>query len=413
MRPDFDSRPNPSESSVYRRAESSVYRQFFAVPFDYDVHFTRDVFRPQNRLLLEVLDRKKEERRHRVFVCIDRGLAEARADLVREVLDYFHVHQSEVELVNSPEIVPGGEAAKSVFQVVEDLMVALGNQHMDRQSYVMAIGGGSVLDMVGFVTALVHRGLRLVRLPTTVLAQNDAGVGVKNGMNEHGVKNFLGTFAPPFAVVNDFKFLTSLPDEHWLGGIAEALKVAIIKDRDFFDFLCDRAAALVRRDQKTMEELIRRCAILHLDHIASSGDPFEMGTARPLDFGHWSAHKLETLSEYRISHGHAVAAGIALDSYYASKRKLIKKDDLARILGAITESGLEVWYPEMDQKTASGDYALLRGLEEFREHLGGTLTITLPDGIGKRVEVHRMNEDWIEEGLFYLRSYAAEQRNVG
>lgn len=130
--------------------------------------------------------------------------------------------------------------------------------------------------MVGFVTALVHRGLRLVRMPTTVLAQNDAGVGVKNGMNEHGVKNFLGTFAPPFAVVNDAAFLETLPDEHWRGGISEAFKVAIIKDRAFFEFLVRSAPRLRAREANAMEALVKRCAVLHLEHIASSGDPFEI-----------------------------------------------------------------------------------------------------------------------------------------
>jgi 3-dehydroquinate synthase len=285
-------------------------------------------------------------------------------------------------------------------------MFAFGNHHLDRQSYVLAIGGGAVLDMIGFVAALVHRGLRLIRMPTTVLAQNDAGVGVKNGMNEHGMKNFIGTFAPPFAVINDYALLKTLPDEHWLGGVSEAFKVAIIKDRDFFDFLCNNAASIGRRDQATMEELVRRCAILHLDHIAGNGDPFEFGTARPLDFGHWSAHKLETLSNFRIPHGQAVAAGIALDSYYAMKKGLIRNSDLGRILCGITETGLAVWYPEMGERDAAGALKIIVGLDEFREHLGGQLTITLPDGIGKKCEVHHVDVGLVEEGLFFLRDFA-------
>ena len=395
------------------RPADDVFHQRFSVDFDYEVHFTRNVFRADNELLLGVLNRKGEDRRHRVFVCIDSGVADAHPQLVRQIRDYGHVHQNDIDLVAAPEIVPGGESVKSNWQVVKDLMVSLGGHRLDRQSYVVAIGGGSVLDMVGFVTGLVHRGLRLVRMPTTVLAQNDAGVGVKNGMNEHGVKNFLGSFAPPFAVINDYSFLASLPDEHWRGGIAEAFKVAIIKDREFFDFLCDNAAALGRRDPTAMEALIRRCAILHLEHIAQNGDAFEMGTARPLDFGHWSAHKLETLSDFAIGHGAAVAAGVALDSYYAMKKALITKTDFQRTLAGLTSCGFEVWYPEMSQRDAAGDLALLVGLEEFREHLGGRLTITLPSTLGQRCEVHHMNVDELEEGLFHLRSYAAERKRIG
>ncbi len=389
----------------------SVHHQRFQVAFDYPVHFTRDVFRVDNPLLLDVLARRGESRRHRIWVSIDSGVAEAHPGLVRAVRDYCHEHQDRVELVATPEVVPGGEAVKSSMQVVQDIMFALGNHHLCRQSFVVAVGGGAVLDMVGFAAALVHRGLRLVRMPTTVLAQNDAGVGVKNGMNEHGMKNFLGTFAPPFAVINDFSFLPTLPDAHWRGGIAEAFKVAIIKDREFFDDLCRAAPALGRREQAPMEQLIRRCAVLHLEHIASNGDPFEMGTARPLDFGHWSAHKLETLSGYAIGHGQAVAAGIALDSYYAMKKGLIGRSDLLRIVQALTTCGLPVFYPEMTQRTADGELVLLEGLRDFREHLGGTLTVTLPDSIGARCEVHHINADAVEEGIFFLRDLAAQSNS--
>ena len=395
------------------RPFGDVVRQRFSVDFDYDVHFTRDVFQSDNSLLLRVLDRNEERRRHRVFVCVDSGVADAHPKLIPQIKAYFHVHQKAAELVAAPQVVTGGEKVKSDWGVVEDLMVTLGNHHLDRQSYVVAIGGGSVLDMVGFVAALVHRGLRLVRMPTTVLAQDDAGVGVKNGMNEHGMKNFIGTFAPPFAVVNDFSFLSTLPEEHWRGGIAEAFKVAIIKDRDFFDSLTRNAALLGHRDQKTMEDLIRRCATLHLDHIASGGDAFEMGTARPLDFGHWSAHKLETLSHYAITHGEAVAAGVALDSYYAMKKGLITKGDLGRILTGMTTCGLRLWYSEMGRRDAAGELVILEGLQEFREHLGGQLTITLPQSIGRKCEVHHMNVDHIEEGVFYLRSNSEGQMTAG
>lgn len=399
-------KPSVPGSGPVNENEASVYRQSFAVEYSYPVHFVHDVFSTQSPVLLETLDQGDKRKRHRLFVCIDSGVAESHPTLIRRIKDYCHEHQERVELV-ATEVVPGGEAVKSNWELVKDLMISLGNHHLDRHSYVCAIGGGSVLDMMGFVAALVHRGLRLIRMPTTVLAQNDAGVGVKNAMNDHGKKNFMGTFSPPFAVINDFSFLPTLSDEHWRGGIAEAFKVAIIKDRDFFDFLVRKATVLKRRDQGAIEELTRRCAILHLDHIRSGGDPFEYGSARPLDFGHWSAHKLEALSGYRISHGAAVATGIALDSYYAMKKDLLSRVELSRVLGGLTDTGFSLWYPEMGERRPSGELAILEGLEEFREHLGGQLTITLPDSIGRKVEVSHLNYEFVEEGLFYLRSQAA------
>ncbi|MCP4377747.1 MAG: 3-dehydroquinate synthase, partial [bacterium] len=255
----------------------------------------------------------------------------------------------------------------------------------------------------GFAASLVHRGLRVVRMPSTVLGQNDAGVGVKTSMDEHGQKNFIGTFAPPFAVVNDFSMIETLSDRDWTGGIAEAFKVAIIKDADFFEFLCDNSLALKNRDQQTMETLIRRCAIIHLDHISTSGDPFETGSARPLDFGHWSAHKIETMSDYWVGHGQAVAVGIALDSYYAMREGLITSEQFERILTAMTACGLPIYLEYLSRQTA-GELEILVGLDEFREHLGGRLNVTLPNGLGDKCEVHHLDREIITEAIEYLQA---------
>jgi 3-dehydroquinate synthase len=388
-------------------SEFPAYDQNFSVPFGYPVHFTRHLFHNGNALFASVIDRLRENRRHRAAVYVDSGAASAHPRLIGQIKEYFHDRPDTLELAGPPEILPGGESVKNGWAVVRDVMWTIGNLHLDRQSVVVAVGGGSMLDMVGFATSIVHRGLRLVRVPSTTLAQNDAGVGVKNGMDEHGMKNFVGTFAPPFAVLNDFAFLPTLADRDWLGGAAEAFKVAIIKDAAFFDFLCERAAALRRRDVAAMEATVYRCAILHLEHIRTSGDPFEFGSARPLDFGHWAAHKLESMSGYQIGHGQAVSVGIALDSYYAMRQGLITADEFERIIAALTTCGLPVWADQLRERTPEGVLALLDGLHQFREHLGGVLNVTLPKGIGSKVEVHQIHADLIEEGLSELKARAA------
>jgi len=388
-------------------ADGDVYRQSFAVRFDYPVHFARNVLAPSDPLLARVFDRLDEQRVHRVAVFVDSGLAEARPGLIDEIKEYFHAHGKTLELAAGPTIVPGGEGAKNGWRPIRDILWTAGNIHLDRQSYVLAIGGGAMLDAVGFAASLVHRGVRVVRMPSTVLAQNDAGVGVKTSMDEHGQKNFIGTFAPPFAVVNDFSLLDSLSDRDWTGGIAEAFKVAIIKDADFFEFLCENADGLKNRDAAAMETLIRRCAIIHLDHIATAGDPFETGSARPLDFGHWSAHKLETMSDYWIGHGQAVAIGIAVDSYYAMTEGLITAADLEQILDAMTACGLPIYLDYLAKDTA-GELDILTGLAEFREHLGGRLNVTLPDGIGAKCEVHHLEGSIITDAIEFLRTRSSE-----
>jgi 3-dehydroquinate synthase len=281
---------------------------------------------------------------------------------------------------------------------------------------VVAIGGGAVLDMTGYAAATAHRGVRHIRVPTTVLSQNDSGVGVKNGINTFGSKNFLGTFMPPNAVINDFRFLTTLEDRDWRAGIAEAIKVALIKDPSFFDTIRRDASILAPtvRDMAAMQRLIYRCARLHMAHISTFGDPFERGSSRPLDFGHWTAHKLETLSQFRVRHGEAVAIGIALDCIYANLLGMLDQEALDRILSTFDLLGFTLYAEELglhlDDLTHPD--SLFRGLDEFREHLGGRLTVLLLEDIGKSVEVHEVDFAMYKKAIARLQERSRAASNV-
>ncbi len=331
--------------------------------------------------------------RRKVLVVLDEALSLAQPRLAASIESYFGASSRSCELVCSPVVIEGGERTKNSYFHVSEIQSLVDRFHIDRHSYIIAIGGGALLDMVGLAAATAHRGVRHIRLPTTTLAQNDSGVGVKNGINAFGKKNFIGSFAPPFAVVNDFLLLKSCPPRDRRAGYAEAVKVALIRDRVFFEWLEQQAAQLKRFTPKPMEELIRRCAELHVNHIATSGDPFEFGSARPLDFGHWSAHKLEQLSDYRLRHGEAVAIGIALDAIYSRRRQYLESEECDRILRVLEALGFELFTPELMHQDTGGVSTLLRGLEEFREHLGGELTITLLQGIGRGFEVHEIDHE--------------------
>jgi 3-dehydroquinate synthase len=302
--------------------------------------------------------------------------------------------------------VPGGEAVKNDYRGLMGLVDQFLEYHLCRHSVVLVVGGGAVLDAVGFGASLVHRGLRVVRMPSTTLAQNDAGVGVKNGMNLHGGKNTVGVFAVPHGVLNDVNLLAGLSDVHWRAGISEAFKVAMIRDRAFFEELCAMAPRLGQRDAAAMERLVIRCAELHLEHITRSGDPFEQGSARPLDFGHWSAHKLECMSHYRMPHGYAVAVGIALDSLYAARLGWIGDREVEQLINALRLCGFPLAPPELLMHHADGSLCVLDGLEDFREHLGGELTLSLPGPLGSLQEVHEVNRDWVAGHVDALRSRA-------
>jgi 3-dehydroquinate synthase len=306
-------------------------------------------------------------------------------------------------------VLPGGEQAKNDAAHLERLLDAIHAAALCRHSYLVAVGGGAVLDVAGFAAATAHRGIRLIRVPTTVLAQDDSAVGVKNGINAFGKKNYLGTFAPPFAVVNDFAFLTTLSDRDWRGGLTEAVKAALIRDAAFFEFLETHAVALLARDRSAMELAIRRSAALHLRHIATGGDPFELGSSRPLDFGHWAAHKLEQVTDHRMRHGEAVGIGIALDSTYSYLAGYLPERAWRRILALIGALGLPVYTPALGDRLDTPDdpRCVLRGLAEFQEHLGGRLTIMLLKDIGHPFDVHQIRTDLMLQSIETLKTIEA------
>jgi len=377
---------------------NASFGQRIAVPFEFPVIFTDSLFAPGNTALHRALRRLAEARPPRAMICVDSGAEAASPGLAAAAAAWCR--KWEVDLAAPPLILAGGEAAKNDWNATQGLIREMLRLRLDRHAFVIIIGGGALLDAAGFAASLVHRGLRVVRVPTTALAQCDGGVGVKTAVNFAGGKNAIGTFAPPFAVLNDFQFLTTLGDPEWRGGVAEAFKVAIIRDRPFLDFLCENAAAFRQRRHGPMRHLVQRCAELHLGHIAGGGDPFEMGRARPLDFGHWSAHKLELLSAFRIGHGDAVAAGVALDSATAALEGWIGGEEFLRIHRALAQAGFPLWYPEME------DPALLDGLREFQEHLGGELCITFPNGLGARREESRLAPETIRASLRRLKELA-------
>lgn len=365
-------------------------QQSFTVKFDYRVYFTNKLFDLSNQLLADfLLSNQVEGELRKILFVVDDNVANHHPDLLQQIKTYFDKYTA-VSLVKEVLVVPGGEIAKNDPVHYTRIVDAVDKFGIDRHSYIAAIGGGSMLDLAGYAAAISHRGIKHIRIPTTVLSQNDSGVGVKNGVNFKGKKNFLGSFAPPIAVFNDYHFLTTLNDRNWRSGISEAVKVALIKDASFFEWMEEHSGKLVARDKPSMEYLIKRCAQLHMQHI-SSGDPFEFGSSRPLDFGHWSAHKLEQLTDFEVTHGEAVAMGIALDSLYSCLSGRLKEEEYERIIGLLKALGFVVFHPMMQVEAENSP--IVMGLQEFQEHLGGQLTIMLLGAIGKGEEVHEIDKD--------------------
>jgi 3-dehydroquinate synthase len=391
----------------------SVIQRSIQVGWQLRVFFTEDVFAPANLVLKTALGDDDGHTPRQAFVVLDEALAQARPDLARQIEAYFSTPAGSVKLAGPPLVIEGGERAKNSPLQVAEIHSQIDRHHLDRHSYLIAVGGGALLDVAGFAAATAHRGVRHVRIPTTTLSQADSGIGVKNGINAFGKKNFIGTFAPPHAVINDFNLLATLEPRDQRAGYVEAVKVACIRDASFFDELERNAEKLATFEPQAMKRLIHRCAELHLDHIATSGDPFELGSARPLDFGHWSAHKLEQLSNFQIRHGEAVAIGIALDVLYSRQTGLLDAPSAERVLALLERLGFDLFANELLNVASDGNLQVLGGLNEFREHLGGDLTITLLRAIGRGVEVHEVNLPKVVEAIHELRErHATRVRKI-
>jgi len=360
--------------------------QRFTVSYEFPVCFTRAAFAADNTVLRNVVARAGNTR-HKVFPVIDEQVLASQSDLIEQLQEYAQHHSDIIELILPPLMVRSGEICKTDPIEVEQFYRITQERNIDRHSFVLVIGGGSVIDAIGYAAATAHRGIRLIRMPTTVLGQNDAGVGVKNAVNFLGRKNYLGTFVPPYAVINDFNFLRTLPLRDQCAGMVEAVKVALIKDQVFFDWLYQQRHQLAMFDDAAVEYMIRRCAELHLHHIATSGDPFEYGSSRPLDFGHWAAHRLEEISHSDLRHGEAVAIGVTLDSLYSYELGLIDESLLQKIIVTLKDIGFSLYHPALEQLD------IRKALEDFREHLGGELCITLLTGEGVAAQFNQIDEN--------------------
>jgi len=390
----------------------SYIRKNIRLENSHTVFFTRESFSTKNNTLAEILQPKLEGRRTKTLVFVDEGIMDGNPNLIDQINSYFRSREERLNLVCPPQFIKGGEPAKNDWGLVESIWSLLNKYGMCRHSYVIIIGGGASLDLVGFAASTAHRGVRLIRFPTTTLSQGDGGVGVKNGVNFFGKKNWVGTFSVPDAVVNDFTFLHSLPKNQKRAGYVEAIKVALIRDRSFFEFIEENADSLAKFDEKVLEQVIRKSAALHLDHIASSGDPFEKGSARPLDFGHWVAHKLEQISSFKIGHGDAVAIGLSVDLTYAAHVGLVKQKTTDRILNLLEKLEFPLYNDLLFKISDQGKRVILEGLEEFREHLGGELTITLIQGIGEGIEVHAMDQSAIIKAVDDLQKLHLSLKNT-
>jgi 3-dehydroquinate synthase len=351
----------------------------------YTVSMEQDIFDTDNPLIAGKTGSEK------VLFVIDRGIGEKAIEKIKTYAAGFSMDAAFLVLKGGEDVKLGWDNVYRVVDKAED-------HGLDRKSLMVLVGGGSVLDMAGFTASILHRGIRHIRVPTTLLSQTDAGIGTKNGINFRGQKNLLGVFNTPEAVFIDPSFLHTLDQRQISSGLAEIIKVALIQNSELFRWVERHYQDFLAQEFENNEMVTRIIWQGVLEHIKQiNTDPYETEQGRPLDFGHQWGHRLEIITGHAMNHGEAVAAGMAIDCIISHKRNLLSSTDLESILSLLKAVKLPLVY----ESAAAAE--LWPGLEDFRRHLGGELAITLLKGIGKKIDVNTLLIEELEYALAYVK----------
>lgn len=353
---------------------------------EYEVVNCQDIFHPQNESLLS--NGKKADTRR--FVIVDANVEKYFSKAIRE---YFNYHKIDAKIL----VFPSGEKNKSM----ENYLWILGELDSfpinRRDEPIIAIGGGVLTDIAGFVASSYRRGVPHIKVPTTLMGYIDASVGIKTGINFNNHKNRLGSFEPPKKVFLDRNFLKSLPKRHILNGICEMIKLAVIKDSLLFEFLEAYGTACI--DSRFQDEM----SILILDRSVGGmleelqPNLFEEELARRVDFGHTFSYGLETHPEAQLLHGEAVLIDILISSIISGARNLVTEKELNRLFDLVSNLGIE-----LNQDFITPDL-LWNTLEERIYHRNGQQRVPLPKGLGQCTFVNDIGFEEVQSACKILK----------
>ena len=333
---------------------------------EYEVVSCENIFDIQNEALLSA-GKESDTRR---FIIVDENVDKHFSSEIRE---YFNVHQIETKIV----VFPSGEANKSVDNYIRILRELDSFPINRRDEPIIAIGGGVLTDIAGFVASSYRRGVPHIKVPTTLMGYIDASIGIKTGINFNGHKNRLGSFEPPKKVILDRNFLKTLPRRHLLNGICEMLKLAIIKDITLFELLESYGPACI--ESKFQDDMSALILDRSVSGMLEELEPnlYEDELARKVDFGHTFSYGLETNLEAHLLHGEAVLLDILISCILASARNLLPEQGLNRVFRLVSALGISLNYdlvtPDLFWST----------LQERIYHRNGQQRVPLPKGLGQ------------------------------
>lgn len=377
----------------------------------YTVCFTSDLFGPDNETIRRTLTKMGHKPPLRCAVLVDSGVAARNAALIPQILHHFQKERPFLDLCHPPFAMPGGESVKNSRRTAEAISAIARTHALSRESLVLVVGGGAFLDAAGTALSQCDGGIPTANIPTSPLAQSAAGIGAMRFMNEGGIKNAAGIFAPPHAVFIDFALLKTLPFEHHVSGMAEAFKMALAADAEFFAILCRKALKIRQNDRSTVEKVIHKTATLHLDQARKSYARMAHGDGNPADFGDWTARWLETLSGYKLPHGHALSVGIALKAWYGCHTGTLAEGEFTRLIEALLTCGLPIWNRFLETRTKDGTLALTEGLTRYQNGSSGHRPILIPVGVGTLKAVDHLDVTVFEQGIDLLKQLSGKERS--
>ena len=302
----------------------------------------------------------------RLMVITNQVVAELHAG---KVIEPLRTAGFEPELI----IIPEGEVQKSL-SMAGKLYQSLAQHHAERGTPILALGGGVIGDLAGFVAATYQRGVPFIQVPTTLLAQVDSSIGGKVAVNVGKLKNMAGAFYQPQMVVSDTATLRTLPVEEIRNGLAEVIKCAVIRDPELFTFLESNIASMLDKDIEALTFAVVRAAGVKAKIVEQ--DERDLGLRHILNFGHTFGHAIECVSGFKIAHGTAVAIGMAAAARLSNRLGLLSSNDLERIINLIIAAGLPVFY------SATSPEAIIDAMQHDKKNTGGRVEFILPDRIG-------------------------------
>ncbi|MCG8470296.1 MAG: hypothetical protein MI742_00365 [Desulfobacterales bacterium] len=366
----------------------------------YPITFTEEIFTGDNQTIRRTLAKLGYSPPTPCAVLVDSGLVARNRNLIKQILRHFQKERAYLHLPEPPFILSGGETIKNSIKMHDEIASLCEKGHLTRETMVLIIGGGAFIDAAGTSLGQALGGIPFVTIPSSTLGQCAAGIGCCRFMNQGECKNFSAIQTPPKAVCIDFGLLKSLSFEHHLSGMAEAFKAAMACDADFFEVLCRKARKIKQNKRETVERVLHKTALLHL----AISHPPEKGIPEPLQLGCWGGWWLESVSGFKLPHGHALSVGLTLDSWLALRAGTLPEETFERLTRALMRCGLPVWNRFLEMKNEKGELLLMEGLKRWKTTHGEGKGVVIPQGIGAVTRYTKpIHKEQLEKAINTLR----------